>query len=202
MNQPRSELAILLLLLSLVSFNWSLMLLKSEDSEQVSAGDRLASKEGAKAQKYHPKVNADGVNVGTKTTQEKGLIDARSAIPSGKQDQSMATYYFKSGVRKFYAGDKAGAIRDYSDAIAANPGFAMAYYNRGDAKRHQGDYEGAIRDFSLSLELKPRYAEAWGNRGLAKTKLGNNQEGCQDLRKGAELGSKISRSLYNQICSS
>lgn len=177
------------------------MLLKGEESERIAAGDRLAVNEGVKAQRRDPKVNADHPDARAKTTQERALIDSQSATTSGKQDQSMAAYYFKRGVRKFYSGDKAGAIRDYSDAIAANPAFAMAYYNRGDAKRHQGDYEGAVRDFSLSLKLKPRYAEAWGNRGLAKTKLGNKQEGCRDLRRGAELGSKISERLYRQICS-
>jgi tetratricopeptide (TPR) repeat protein len=200
-TQPRSELAILLLLLSLLSFNWSMMLLRREESKQAGAGDGLAAKEGRATRTDRPRVSADGAEAGAQASRERGLIDSRSGASSGKQDRSMATYYFKSGVRKFYSGDKAGAIRDYSDAIAADPGFAMAYYNRGDAKRHQGDYAGAVRDFSLSLRLKPRYAEAWGNRGLAKTKLGNNQEGCQDLRRGAELGSKISESLYRQICS-
>ncbi|MFQ6538217.1 MULTISPECIES: tetratricopeptide repeat protein [Aphanothece] len=201
-SQLRGDfLPILLILLFLASLNWSLMLLRSKESEQISAGDRLAIKEDATAQEQQPEVNAESADSGIKTIQEKELIDPQPTTPPNDQDRSTATDYFDSGVRRFFSGDKAGAITDYSNAIAKNPSFAMAYYNRGDAKRHLGDYKGAVQDFSLSLKLQPRYAEAWGNRGLAKTKLGDKQDGCQDLKRGAALGSKISESLYGQICS-
>ena len=50
-------------------------------------------------------------------------------------------------------GDKAGAIKYYTQAITINPQLAIAYYNRGVAKSESGDKAGAIKDLETAKQL-------------------------------------------------
>ena len=54
--------------------------------------------------------------------------------------------------------DYAEAIKNYDNAITANPLYADAYANRGMSKKNAGDYTGAIADLDQSLLLKPDYS--------------------------------------------
>ena len=59
------------------------------------------------------------------------------------------------------------AIRDYDQAIALKPNYAIAHKNRGDAYAKKGEFDRAIRNYDLAIELKPGYASAIKNRALA-----------------------------------
>ncbi|OBQ24398.1 MAG: hypothetical protein AN481_13985, partial [Aphanizomenon flos-aquae LD13] len=50
-------------------------------------------------------------------------------------------------------GDKAGAIKHYTQAIPTNPQDAEAYSNRGVAKYALGDKAGAIKDLETAKQL-------------------------------------------------
>ncbi|MDD1417914.1 tetratricopeptide repeat protein [Dolichospermum sp. ST_sed1] len=50
-------------------------------------------------------------------------------------------------------GDKAGAIKYYTQAITINPQDAEAYNNRGTAKYELGDKAGAIKDLETAKQL-------------------------------------------------
>jgi tetratricopeptide (TPR) repeat protein len=56
---------------------------------------------------------------------------------------------------KFEQGDFAGAIREYSQVIALEPGDGALYHNRGLAREALGDLAGALRDFARAAELLP-----------------------------------------------
>ncbi len=47
------------------------------------------------------------------------------------------------------------AEQSYSDAVVANPQFALAYLNRANARYDLAKYDGAIADYTLFLQLKP-----------------------------------------------
>lgn len=59
-------------------------------------------------------------------------------------------------------------VGTYSDAIARNPGFAIAYNNRGVAYARLGDYARALEDFNQALRLNPFYYDAQANREHVK----------------------------------
>ncbi len=66
------------------------------------------------------------------------------------------------------AGDKAAAVRAYTQAIEEGVPFAWACYNRGVARRAQGDIPGAIEDFEKALAVAP---PDWGYRMTTEENL-------------------------------
>ena len=84
-------------------------------------------------------------------------------------------------------GDKAGAIKHYTQAITINPQLAIAYYNRGLAKYESGDKAGAIADYTQAITINPQYAKAYYNRGLAKSESGDKAGAIKDLETAKQL---------------
>ena len=84
-------------------------------------------------------------------------------------------------------GDKAGAIKYYTQAITINPQDAEAYYNRGLAKSESGDKAGAIADFTQAITINPQLAEAYSNRGIAKYESGDKAGAIKDLETAKQL---------------
>ena len=79
-----------------------------------------------------------------------------------------AEAYNDRGMERAENEDFAGAIADYSAAIAIDPNYAEAYYNRAYDRSELEDYAGAIEDYNKVIELAPDAAPAYFNRGLAK----------------------------------
>jgi tetratricopeptide (TPR) repeat protein len=65
----------------------------------------------------------------------------------------MTDIYSNLGLVKYKAGDRKGAIQDYSTYIRTNPNSAQAYLNRGSAKYELGDKESAYLDWKKASEL-------------------------------------------------
>ena len=83
--------------------------------------------------------------------------------------------------------DKAGAIKDYTQAITINPQFAEPYNNRGNAKDDLGDKAGAIKDFTQAITINPQDAKAYSNRGTAKSESGDKAGAIKDLETAKQL---------------
>ena len=109
--------------------------------------------------------------------------DKQVSVP----DTVLAYKYKESGNKKDDAGDKNGAIEDYSKAISINPNYVAAYYNRAIVKSSMGDKKGAIEDYSKAIELDPQKSGAYYGRGNAKSFLGDKKGGITDLTKAIEL---------------
>ncbi len=62
-----------------------------------------------------------------------------------------ALAYQRRGLLRSTAGDLAGAIADYSEAIRRDPTSAKTYVNRGLARQRTGDLAGAMADYSLAI---------------------------------------------------
>ena len=65
-------------------------------------------------------------------------------------------------------GDKAGAIKHYTQAITINPQDAEAYYNRGVAKYESGDKAGAIKDLETAKQLFQQQGDTQNAQKLQK----------------------------------
>src|SRR5262245_60701838 len=89
-----------------------------------------------------------------------------AAVPVWAQDS--AIHYFQRGKERAAKDNFAGAIEDFSAAIAFNPDFAAVYYNRGNAYVAKGELDKAMADFDKAIELDPKLVEAYFNRGCLK----------------------------------
>jgi tetratricopeptide (TPR) repeat protein len=72
-----------------------------------------------------------------------------------KIDVAAAAALQRQGDRKRVAGDLAGAIQDYGEAIRIGPPNTALHYLRGTARLAMGDRDGAAEDFELGLKLEP-----------------------------------------------
>lgn len=73
--------------------------------------------------------------------------------------------YMAQGDYDFDQKNYAQAVKDYSRAIALNPGFAEAYNNRGYTYMTLENYPAALADFNQALTYRPAYVNALINRG-------------------------------------
>ena len=75
------------------------------------------------------------------------------------------------------AGEVDGAIRLYSQAIAADElephNLAVAFYNRGNAYSAKRRYDLAIADFDFAVKLNPEYTIAYNNLANAHVAAGD-----------------------------
>lgn len=78
-----------------------------------------------------------------------------------------------TGLARKAKGDLAGAVADYSQAIALDPNMTNVHDNRGRARHRQGDLAGAISDFDQAIARAPQDAEAYFLRGNVRYDQGD-----------------------------
>ncbi|HXC02522.1 MAG TPA: tetratricopeptide repeat protein [Opitutaceae bacterium] len=101
-----------------------------------------------------------------------------------------AAGYKASAQAKSDKGDYAGAIADYTKAIALGATDPATYYGRGSAEEATDDFNGAIADYSQVIALDPNNADAYNDRGFARESKGDLDGAAADLNKAAELKSQ------------
>jgi tetratricopeptide (TPR) repeat protein len=109
------------------------------------------------------------------------------AAPSGDANAA-----FQRGLQLLNARDYAGAIVQFDQAIAIDPGHIEAHYNRGLAYFNSTppQYDRAIADFTRVIELpstQARKAISYLNRGVSYQRLGNHQQAVADLNQSITL---------------
>lgn len=106
------------------------------------------------------------------------------------------------GFKKIEKKDYAGAIGEYSTAIAFNPKNKKLYVLRADARQQFKDYPNSIADYTKAIEIDPTLADAYISRGLTKIMAFNAVGGCEDFKKAATLGDTSAMSLIKEFCTS
>jgi len=89
--------------------------------------------------------------------------------------------HFAAGAHKRSRGDPAGAVLDYSAAIALDPGAPLAYALRGRAYGELRELSAAIADLSRALDLDPDLVAPRCERGLALYHGGDFAAAIADL---------------------
>jgi tetratricopeptide (TPR) repeat protein len=84
-------------------------------------------------------------------------------------------------------GDRAGAMYDYSDAIALNPNNVEAWTGRASARSLDGDAEGAVDDFTQAIELDSTSWKLWFYRGNVRATLKDLPAAVHDFTQALEL---------------
>lgn len=90
------------------------------------------------------------------------------------------------------------AMRDYTAAIAADPGFAPAYNNRGNLHALAGDLDRAIADHSKAVELDPDYVEAYYNRAVDFEETGALDRALEDYDTAARIDPEYSLAFVSR----
>ena len=92
-----------------------------------------------------------------------------------------------SGTAKTREGNLAGAVDDFTAAIALSHGDPALYLNRALAENGQGNFDGAIGDYTTVIKFRPKDATAYFNRGLANFLKGDLGQAEADFTKAIEL---------------
>jgi serine/threonine-protein kinase len=111
--------------------------------------------------------------------------ESHGAALAGSRGQAEAL--IRQGMSRYGSGDAAGAIADYTAALALVPQFVEALNNRGVARQARGEYADALADYNAALDLKPAYAEAYSNRGVTRHAQGDLAGALADFDQALRL---------------
>ena len=104
--------------------------------------------------------------------------------------------YNTSGALKFKNEDYAGAIEDFTKAIALNTGYPNLFCNRAVAKHMLNDYEGALTDFNKAVSIDSNFKNVYFNRSNTKYALKDYEGALADCNK-AIMADPEQSSLYS-----
>lgn len=85
------------------------------------------------------------------------------------------------------AGDPAGAIAAFEQAVASGEAPASTWFNLGFMRQEAGDHERAIEAFDRAIAGDERLDRAWYGKALSLIKLGRVEESIPLLKKNTEL---------------
>jgi lipoprotein NlpI len=137
-----------------------------------------------------------GDNNATPDEQIAGCTGTLAGGALGKQNTAVALFH--RGDAYMLKSDTAAAIRDYSDAIQAVPGFAEAYNNRGNAYDDSGDHPRAIQDYDEAVRFRPEFPEAFNNRGTTYDETGDHARAIQDFDQAIRLNATYQNAFKNR----
>lgn len=92
--------------------------------------------------------------------------------PQPQQEPASADDHHARGYALRKAGDFAGAVREYSAALALNPTHFKALFNRAFSRDKLGQYAAALADYEAALRLDPTSSYAHYNAGIVRDRLG------------------------------
>jgi Tfp pilus assembly protein PilF len=124
---------------------------------------------------------SQGVPAGNLNQVVQSTVDALAG------SRAQAEALIRQGMSRYRAGDLAGAVADYTAALALVPQFVEALNNRGVARHARGEYADALADYDAALRLKPTYAEAYCNRGVTRQAQGDLAGALADYDQAVHL---------------
>ncbi len=100
----------------------------------------------------------------------------------------LASWAFnRRGQLKAEAGRNQEAIRDFDDAIRADPRRWRAIHNRGVLLAQSGEFEKAFDDFDRTIKINPKHAKAYSNRAALFVVAGSLTPALKDYARAIEL---------------
>lgn len=91
-------------------------------------------------------------------------------------EERKALAHNERGLEHFANGKIEQAVKEYNEAIRANPNLAAAHNNLGSAHFAAARFEEAAASFRRAIALDPNYGQAHFNLALANIKLGHERE--------------------------
>ena len=102
-------------------------------------------------------------------------------VRAGTPEEQKALRHNERGLELFSKGKLEQAVREYEQAVRADPTLAAAHNNLGSAHFAAGRFEEAARSFGRACELDADYGQAHFNLALAHIKLGREREANEAL---------------------
>jgi tetratricopeptide (TPR) repeat protein len=123
------------------------------------------------------------------------LASCEAALANGRP--SAALYRLRGRVRVGQK-DLAGAVEDFTRALALEPGDSVAVRcERGRAYLMSGAADLALSDFEAAVRLDPSKPEGYAGRALARVRKGLLRVGVGDAEKAIELAGGVSKFVYD-----
>ena len=133
-------------------------------------------------------------------------LQATHAARSGQPQAAYAAVRFSSrnaqnhlirGAVFQRRGDLAGAVAEYSRAVALRPDDYVLWLNLSHARELSGDREGAIAAASYAAALAPHYAKPHWQLGNLLVRAGRVEEGYRELRTAGESNPALLPAFIN-----
>ncbi len=134
-----------------------------------------------------------GLDKMQKSDYKGALTDFESALAASKDYR----IYYQMGVAEEKMGNSEGAIKDYQDAIKANPNFDATYNDLGNVYYNTGNYKDAIEYFqkyidktnneNLKEAVKFNIALSYTALATGAEKAKNSRLAIQDLKKAVSF---------------
>jgi tetratricopeptide (TPR) repeat protein len=102
------------------------------------------------------------------------------------------------GVAAQNRGDYQEAIKQYTEAIKADPKYAEAYNYRALAYAALHNYVMAFADFAQALKIDPSYWAAYVDRGAVYEKLGDYKSAIADYTQAIKIDPKDAKAYNNR----
>ncbi|MHC4917136.1 MAG: tetratricopeptide repeat protein, partial [Planctomycetota bacterium] len=95
--------------------------------------------------------------------------------------------YLNRGNARAHAGDRGGAISDYTRALEIEGKMQAAYLNRGSLLTLEGKLADALRDLDAAQRLSPRDPAVYRHRGYLRRRLGDLDGAMADFDRALQL---------------
>jgi len=102
------------------------------------------------------------------------------------------------GTYKNHMGDKQGAIKDLTQAIACNPSYLNGYNGRAEVYLSLSDFGSALNDYNSMIRIRPGYAEAYNSRALLYEKTGDISAAMKDYNIAIKLQPDLAKAYDNR----
>ena len=113
------------------------------------------------------------------------------------QGLSSAELYELRGLARVGRTDFAGAIADYTLALASRPDWVQVHAHRGWAYLFANAPELAFQDFDAVVRFAPADPDGYGGRGAARVRLRQHRAAASDVEESLRRGEQTPRRLYN-----
>jgi tetratricopeptide (TPR) repeat protein len=131
--------------------------------------------------------NEDWCFADQKKAPEEALAGCTALIEGGKLSQDkLATAYANRCLVHTQRKASDLAIADCTQAIAIEPGNALAYAQRGEAYCGKGDVKRCVADFDEAMRVDPGDPSFTFLRGMARADAGDTDGAIADLTKAIE----------------
>jgi lipoprotein NlpI len=108
-------------------------------------------------------------------------------LHSARSNDECARIYNKRGVALVRLGERAHALRDFSEALAMVPRFAPALANIGNLLLEDGAFDDAIAHYEAAIRADETYPTTHLNLSVAYRKTGRRADAVRELRAAHRL---------------
>eukprot|EP00899_Mesostigma_viride_P014893 jgi/Mesvir1/23404/Mv21097-RA.1 len=116
-----------------------------------------------------------------------GILDSATPEEVSRAAEAASERAKEEGNKCFNAGDQAGAVAHFTDAIKLAPGNHVLYSNRSAAHAARRDYKDALADAKRAVELKPDWAKGYSRLGAAYAGLEDFEMAAEAYGEGLKL---------------